>query len=96
MYWSFYRSTIILSLGVSLAVAILALLMLSGNVFVIFAGCFVTVGPLSSFLYKEITCPLEYYFYYNRGISKIKLLLFCLLVNIPLSSLVLIFSFYVA
>jgi len=44
--------------------------------------------------YKEIVRPVEYYFYYNQSISQIKLVVFCLLVNILPSALILTIVYY--
>jgi hypothetical protein len=41
----------------------------------------ITAGPLLSFLSKEISNKKEYYFYYNRGISKINLLVISMIFN---------------
>ena len=92
MYWYFYRSTIILNICVSILVAFF-----TGSLFlVVFPVCFATIGLFAVFLYKEVARPLEYFFYYNRGITKIKLFLFCMLINILPASLFLIFFFYVS
>ena len=84
MYWAFYKSTVTINLVVSILI---------GFVFksiTVFALCLVTSGLFFAFIYKEITFPQEYYFYYNRGISKIKLIIFCILVNILPSAIILI------
>jgi len=95
LYWAFYKSTVILNMSVSLAIAFLAMAY-GGNFFNVFAGSFMSLGLLAAFLYKEIDCPLEYYFYYNQSISKIKLIVFCFLVNILPSALILMIVHYVA
>jgi len=90
LYLAFYKSTVILNLCVSLAIAFI-----TGQFFVFFAISFATFGLLAVFLFQEIVRPLEYYFYYNRGISKIKLIIFCLLVNLLLGTLFLTILHYV-
>ena len=90
MYWAFYKSTVTINLVVSLAIGLVS------TSIIVFAVSLVTIGLFFAFLYKEIVCPQEYYFYYNQGISKIKLILFCLLVNIFPSTLILIILHYVA
>ena len=95
LYWAFYKSTVTLNICVSFAVAFLGMIY-DGNFLVLFAGSFLTVGLLAVFLYKEIACPLEYYFYYNRGITKTKLIIFCLLVNILPATLILTITLYVS
>ena len=96
MYWAFYKSTVTINLVVSLMVS-LVVLMISPVLasITVFAIGYVTFGLFFSFLYKEVVRPKEYYFYYNRGISKIKLIVFCILVNCLLSTLILIILNYV-
>ena len=91
LYWAFYKSTIAFNIGVSIAIAVISMIY-GGNFFIVFAISFMSIGPMVSFLYKELSFPLEYYFYYNRGISKIKLIIFCLLLNILPSTIILIVS----
>ena len=77
IYWAFYKSTITINLVVSLMVGLVS------TSITIFAVSLVTFGLFFAFLYKEVVRPYEYYFYYNRGISKIKLIVFCLIFEIP-------------
>jgi len=91
LYWAFYKSTVILNLCVSFFVAFV-----TGQFFEFFAISYATFGLIGVFLYKEIAFPLEYYFYYNRGITKIKLFSFCLLVNISLAAFLLTILHYVS
>ena len=90
MYWAFYKSTIAVNLCVSLAI-----FAITGNIY-IFAASIVFFGPSFAFLYKEVVKPLEYYFYYNRGISKTKLILFCLTVNVLPATIISLTAYYVA
>ena len=89
MYWTFYRSTIILNSLVSFLIALI-----TGEMLLFFPICYATIGLLAVFLYKEIARPNNYYFYYNQGISKVKLMMFCFLVNIVVL-LVLIAGIYI-
>ena len=98
LYRAFYKSTVIVNIAVSFALASLVSVF-SGDVFafcIYFPVSFATIGLLFVFLYKEIAFPAEYYFYFNRGITKIKLFIFCFLVNIPLATLVLTILYHVA
>ena len=95
MYWTFYRSTLTLNAGVSTCISLLAYIN-GENILVWFPVCFASAGLLAVVLYKEIARPVEYYFFYNRSISKIKLFLFSWIVNLLLSSLFLIAIYYVA
>jgi len=110
LYWSFYKSTVILNICVSFAVACFVSafaenffafgFFFSGSfatiVLLVFPGSFATIGFLAVFLYKEIACSIEYYFFYNRGITKIKLFIFCLLVNLIPATLILSILYHVA
>ena len=87
MYWFFYKSTVTINLVVSLMVGLV-----SGISITVFAVSFVTAGLFFALLYKEVVCSQEYYYYYNRGISKIKLIIFCVFVNILASALILIIA----
>jgi len=90
LYWAFYKSTITINLVVSLM-----LFLVTGVSITVFAVSLVTAGLFFAFLYKEIWRPREYYFYYNWGISKVKLMLFCVLVNILPAALILTTLFHV-
>jgi hypothetical protein len=60
-----------------------------------FAISYAVIGFVFVFLYKEIVRPNEYYFYYNQGISKIRLYSFCLIINVLFAILVLIIYDYI-
>jgi len=98
LYWAFYKSTVILNIAVSFAVACFVSAFAENIVAFgfFFPGSFATIGLLAVFLYKEIACSIEYYFFYNRGITKIKLFIFCLLVNTILATLILSVLYHVA
>ena len=93
LYWAFYKSTLTLNIIVSFVIA-LVVMVYGGNFFIVFAVSFMSSGLFAALFYKEINCPMEYYFYYNRSISKIKLVVFCLLANILPSALILTIVFY--
>lgn len=69
LYREFYKSTLLINWGASTALAILTMSPLA------FPIVTMTGGTLISLFYKELTAKNEYYFYYNRGISKISLML---------------------
>ena len=97
IYWTFYKSTLTVNLVVSLTLFLVSLgISVISVCIIVFAISLVSCGLFFAFLYKEVACPDEYYFYYNWGISKIKLIIFCLLVNMLPSSLILILVHYVA
>ncbi len=70
LYWAFFKSTFTISFFFSF---ILALIMYP-LFFTVFPIALMTGGPIISLFYKELFRRNEYYFFYNRGIAKIKLL----------------------
>ena len=89
MYWTFYKSTLTTNIAVSLLVGVASI---SISVFTV---SFSSIGLFVAFLQRELMRPQEYYFYYNQCISKVKLIIFCLSVNILLSALILTIAHYV-
>ena len=109
LYWTFYKSTIALNFGFSFMFALIAPtisgIYLPTTVLAyhfpaafcqVFAISVLTAGPLVTFIYKELARPLEYYYYYNQGISKTGLIICCILANIPAAALALIIKHHVA
>ena len=78
LYWEFYKSTLVLSYALSLAISLLYL----PAFFKVFPFAIMLGGPLLSLFYKETYRKNEYYFYDNRGITKISLLLVNLALHI--------------
>ncbi|RZJ35284.1 MAG: hypothetical protein EOO51_06515 [Flavobacterium sp.] len=73
--WEFYKSTLPVSIGISILPA-----MLGG--FSSFAGAFLTFGLLASLAFKELGRPKnEYNFYFNNGLSKQRLWIFAFIGN---------------
>lgn len=70
LYWEFYKSTLLVNWTFSFTCAIVKFSHFS----VVLSVATMTVGPFLSFFYKEVSKKKEYYFYYNRGISKVDLL----------------------
>jgi len=96
MYWAYYKSTIVVNLCVSVAIVLIANFLYGADLSIyLFAVSIAFIGPSFAFLYKEIVRPLEYYFYYNRAISKIKLIAFCLTVNVLLAIIISLIAIYV-
>lgn len=92
LLFTFYRSTLALNWGFSLACSII--------VFVQFPKVLpislMTSGSLLSFYYKSLSRKADYFFYYNRGISKIQLFLFTILMNGCLGAILYILLNHVA
>jgi hypothetical protein len=78
LYWTFHKSTLALNLLFSFAIS----LILAALFFKVFPISIMTGGPLLSFFYKEIARKNEYYFYYNRGISKLNLIVVSMALNV--------------
>jgi hypothetical protein len=75
LYWEFHKSTIVINWTFSIALSALSTPWL-------FPVLTMTGGPLISLLYKEIARNNEYYFYYNRSISKVNLIAISLVLNV--------------
>ena len=91
LFWAFFKSTLVINLLVSFTASVIAGLMTDIMAMtMIFPICFMSGGPLSSFFFKEVWRLNEYYFYYNRGISKYQLMAFTMSVYILLGISVLI------
>jgi len=79
LYWEYFKSTLVLNLSSSVLLAFIvygALLNPSDTppqFHVVYIHCCMFGGPLLCLFYKELSRNNEYYFYYNRGISKLSL-----------------------
>ena len=82
-YWAFYKSAMTVSYSCSL-IFVLAAPVLSPDIIIqydsfpvllgyLFSLSNITIGPAFAIMYKELFRSGEYFFYYNRSISKIKL-----------------------
>lgn len=78
----FYKSTLIINLIISV---VFAFLTKSVNAFGV---SFTLIGFSVVLFYKEIYRKHDYYLYFNAGISKQQLIIFCFLVNCLFSILV--------
>jgi hypothetical protein len=90
-YWEFYKSTLLINWTFSIAISALGYPFF----FVILPISITTGGSIISILHKEISQKNEYYFYYNRGISRIRLLVATFLLNALTSLIILIVIEYV-
>lgn len=76
LYWFFFRSTLTITLIVALAVAFLRYAVASDHavmmLFNLYAGS-LPIGLLMDYLYKELSFKEQYYFFYNRGMGKLRL-----------------------
>ena len=96
LYGYFYKSTIPINWLVSLFFSILLYVFSRTSILYRFSIFSMTLGFLISLLIKESSFinKDEYYFYYNMGITKTKLIIFCSIVNIILASILMIGYFY--
>lgn len=86
LYWEFHKSTVILNLVFSVVLSLIVFPLF----FTVLPISLMTGGPILSLFYKEISHKNEYYFYYNRGISKINLIITSMFLNV-LTVLILLF-----
>lgn len=89
---TFYRSTLALNWGFSLACAIIGFVQFPK----VLPVSLMTSGSLLSFYYKSLSHKGDYFFYYNRGISKNRLLLFTILMNALVGAILYILLNHVA
>jgi len=78
LYWEFYKSTLVVNWIFSIAISLILL----PTFFTTLSISVMTGGPLLSLLYKEISSKNEFYFYYNQGVSKVRLVISCMILNI--------------
>ncbi len=87
LYYFFYKSTLSISLGVSIILSLSITESLNSlykeqfDFLPIFIQSFVFAGTALSLFYKEIAEANEYYFYYNQGVSKLELIIGTFLAN---------------
>ncbi len=86
LYLFFFSRLFINNLVISLLFSLVDI-----NLFFMTLGLsIITIGFLFSIYYNELTHKNEYYFYYNRGISKVKLIVFAEFINIVIGSLLIV------
>ncbi len=78
LHWEYFKSTLVLNLSTSVLLAFIVFLTLitlpdPPPLHLVYIRCCMFGGPLICLLYKEMSRKNEYYFYYNRGISKLSL-----------------------
>lgn len=83
LLFTFYRSTLALNWGFSLACSIVVFIQLPK----VLPISLMTSGSLLSFYYKSLSRKGDYFFFYNRGISKTQLLTFTLMMNVVVGAI---------
>ncbi|WP_158990990.1 hypothetical protein [Mucilaginibacter sp. L196] len=86
----FYKSTLLFSIACGVMLGALNFPLF----FVAFGFGFLSAGTVITLLYKEISKQHEYYFYYNKGITKQTLILTCILTNLVIGMLLIIIGSY--
>jgi hypothetical protein len=87
MLLNYYKDIQLINLPLSLAAALLA--SIEGAFLKVFIITFLSGGFLMSIYFFEQKRAAQYFFYYNKGLSKIRLLLLTYLINILLVALIL-------
>ena len=101
LHWEYFKSTLVLNFSSSILIAFIIRLTLltlpdpPSPIYIIYIRCCMFGGPLLCFFYKEMSKKNEYYFYYNRGISKLSLFISTLSTYILMGYLLLIILHYV-
>jgi hypothetical protein len=89
LFWNFFKRLFSLNLQVSVLFSIL-----NFDKFLLTLGwSLMSSGFIISLLYHHLTHKMEYYFYYNQGISKIKLISVIYIVDI-LIGFILVLIYY--
>jgi len=87
-YWQFFTSTLVLNLASSVFFASILMLVSETPFSLTYIRCCMFGGPLVSFYYKEVSKKNEFYFYYNKGISKLNLYVKTLIIYILIGILI--------
>jgi hypothetical protein len=101
LHWEYLKSTLVLNLSSSVLLAFIVYLTLVNSqdapppLYVVYIRCCMFGGPLLCLFYKEMSRKNEYYFYYNRGISKLSLYITTLSTYILTGYLLIIILHYV-
>lgn len=89
LFTVFYKSTLTLSVLFSVTIAVIG----GGLGFItVFGIAFMTGGWVLSLYYKEVTHKNEYVYYQNMGIAKSTLVISCILVNIIIGAICIIYD----
>lgn len=83
----FYKSTLPLSTAISALCAVLAIFNIP-MMLMSFGICLMSGGSIATLAYLEWTKKQEYYFYHNRGLGKLPLVLTCVSGNIILGAFI--------
>lgn len=75
IYWEFHKSTLLINWVFSAVIATVVSPWL-------FPVITMTGGPLLSLFYKELSRNKDYFFYYNLGITKVKLIAISMVFNV--------------
>ena len=86
----FYKSTLTVNITSSVLLCIVGY----PDILLAFGICFLSGGSILSLLFLEISKQNEYYFYYNKGLSKWTLLLSCFIINLFIGIMLIVASYY--
>ena len=96
LYLYYYKTTLLANWSISIFFAFLFCGFSIMSFLNIFSILSMTLGFLISFLLKQSSFinKEEYYFFYNVGITKVKLIIFCSMFNIIFALIIIIGSNY--
>jgi hypothetical protein len=86
----FYKSTLLFSIFCGITLGAINF----HDFFVAFGFSFLSAGTVISLMYKEISKQHEYYFYYNKGLTKKALIISCALTNLFIGLLIIVVGNY--
>jgi hypothetical protein len=87
LIYTYYQSLFLINVGVSILFSFL--MGMGKNFFEYFYLCFVLAGFFVSALYFHYFRKQEYYFYYNRSCSKLRLIISAFVLNLIIGTLIL-------
>jgi hypothetical protein len=79
LHWEYFKSTLVLNFSSSVLLSFIIYMALKNfpdpppPLHIVYIRCCMFGGPLLCLFYKEMSAKNEYYFYYNRGVSKLSL-----------------------
>jgi len=86
----FYKSTLLFSIVCGIALGALNF----HDFFVAFGFSFLSAGTVIGLTYKEVSKQHEYYFYYNKGLTKKALITSCAFINLAIGVLIIVIGNY--
>lgn len=94
LYWAYFKSTLVFNISTSAFLTLILKMVLSLRdkdipIYILYIYSFMFGGPLFDFFYKMLNRQDEFYFYYNRAITRLGLLISSLIICIGMGTVLL-------